>query len=50
MTRIESIAAALALAVLLSVQWDMPPESQALQDVAEAAATYPIFAIEDTQP
>jgi len=50
MTRIGSLAAALALAFLLSMQWDMPSESQALQDVAEAAATYPIFAIEDIQP
>lgn len=48
MTRIETLVAALALAFLLSWQWDMPTESQALQDVADAAAQYPFFAIEDT--
>lgn len=48
MTTIENIIAAAALALLLSWQWDMPPEAQALQGVANAAAQYPIFAIEDT--
>jgi len=50
MTSIENIIAAAALALLLSWQWDMPPESQALQDVTAAAEQYPIYAIEDTKP
>lgn len=48
MTSIENFILAGALALLLSWQWDMPPEAQALQDVANAAAQYPFFAIEDT--
>lgn len=49
MTTIENIIAAAALALLLSWQWDMPSESQALQDVAAASETYPLFAVEDTK-
>lgn len=49
MTRIENLIMSLALAALLSVQWDMPPEPQALIDVAAAAETYPLFAVEDTK-
>lgn len=48
MTTIENFILAGALALLLSWQWDMPSESQALQDTAAAASQYPIFAIEDT--
>jgi len=49
MTSIENIILSAFLAFLLSWRWDMPPEARALQDVAAAAETYPLFAVEYTK-